>query len=48
MLNKSELFICHGNLYNTVKGEDIEVIKPAKVRRNGEYWTLVESGELNL
>jgi hypothetical protein len=48
IINKSKLFVCHGNLSNTVKGEDIEVNKPAKVRLNGNYWTLVESGELTL
>lgn len=48
IINKSQLFICHGNLVSTVKGEEIEVRKPAKVRRNGQYWTLVESGELIL
>lgn len=48
IINKSKLFICHGNLSNTVKGEDIQINKPAKVRQDGEYWTLIESGELTL
>lgn len=47
-INKSQLFICNDNLSQTFKGSDINIIKPALVKQNNQYWQLIKSGEIDL
>jgi len=47
-INKSELFICNGNLSQSFKGSEINIIKPAIVKPNNQNWRLIESGEIQL
>jgi hypothetical protein len=47
-INKSQLFTCHGNLSQSRKGIDITIQKPAKVKKEAQYWVLVEPGDIIL
>ncbi len=48
-IKKSQLFICNGNLSQTLKGNQISIIKPAIVKQNTKNkWALVQSGEIDL
>ena len=47
-IHKSKVFICHGNLSQSRKGEDITIQKPATVKKEAQYWVLVESGEITI
>lgn len=47
-INKSQLFICHGNLSQSRKGIDINIQKPATVKKQAQSWILVEPGEIIL
>lgn len=47
-INKSGLFICNGNLSQSFKGSEINIIKPAIVKPNNQLWRLIESGEIEL
>jgi hypothetical protein len=47
-INKSQLFVCHGNLGQSRKGIDINIQKPATVKKQGQFWILVEPGEIIL
>lgn len=47
-INKSKLFICNGNLSQTLKGSEVNVIKPAIVIQDNQKWRLIQSGEIDL
>lgn len=47
-INKSKLFVCNGNLSQTLKGSEVNIIKPASVRKDNENWRLIQSGEIEL
>ncbi|WP_330202827.1 hypothetical protein [Cyanobacterium sp. Dongsha4] len=47
-INKSQLFICKGNMSQGFKGNEIHIIKPAVVQGNNNNWRLVESGEIQI
>ncbi|MBD2395999.1 hypothetical protein H6G11_17275 [Cyanobacterium aponinum FACHB-4101] len=47
-INKSQLFICKGNMSQGFKGNEIHIIKPAVVQENNNNWRLAESGEIQL
>ena len=47
-INKSQLFICHGNFSQSRKGVDINIKQPARVKKEAQYWALVDSGEIVL
>lgn len=45
-INKSQLFICHGDISQSFKGNDINITKPATVIKDNQNWRLMESGEI--
>ncbi|MGI0480955.1 hypothetical protein ACN4EE_09195 [Geminocystis sp. CENA526] len=47
-INKSKLFICNGNLSQTLKGSELNIIKPAIVIQDSQKWRLIYSGEIDL
>ena len=48
-IKKSQLFICNGNLSQTLKGNQISIIKPAIVKQiTKNKWALFQSGEIDL
>ena len=47
-IHKSQLFICNGNLSQSRKGINITIQKPATVKKQAQYWVLVEPGEIIL
>ena len=44
--SQANLFICQGDLPIAVMGKDIEIRKPATVRKSGDVWSIVDVGEL--
>lgn len=47
-INKSKLFMCNGNLSQTLKGHEINIIRPAIVIKDNHVWRLTQSGEIHL
>lgn len=45
-INKSQLFICHGNISQSFKGNEINITRPAIVKPDNQNWQLMESGEI--
>lgn len=46
--HQARLFICQGNIPIGIKGTHIKIQKPAKVRQTGNFWLVIESGEIIL
>ncbi|WP_017296354.1 hypothetical protein [Geminocystis herdmanii] len=47
-INKSKLFVCNGSLSQTLKGSEVNIIKPATVIKDNQNWRLIQSGEIEL
>lgn len=45
---QGKLFQIKNEIPIAILGKDIKIKKPAKVRRNGDVWLLIESGEISL
>ncbi len=45
---QGKLFIIENEIPIAILGKDMKIKKPAKVRKNGDVWLLIESGEISL